>query len=158
MIDPQGQANKWVKNMEKSKNLNPKIIMSCTCTYRCWLDKSLCWWNYTIGNLLHGTYAHSRLPINLHVWPHLMTMPLSMEKESLGRPAIFHALILTCSPSMVLKENSSEQGMPRLTHISRHSVTWSCIVWNNGADYEDNLKPLMGPNQSQYWYAFSGTT
>ena len=44
---------------------------------------------------------------------HLMTMPLSMEKLSLGRPAMFHSLILTWSPSVALRENSSEQGMPR---------------------------------------------
>ena len=44
--------------------------------------------------------------------PHLMTMPLSIEKLSLGSPAMFHSLILTWSPSVVLRENSSEHGMP----------------------------------------------
>ena len=54
---------------------------------------------------------------------YLMMIPLSMENESLGSPAIFHALIFTCSPSVVLSENSSEQGMPLVTHISRQSDT-----------------------------------
>jgi hypothetical protein len=37
--------------------------------------------------------------------------PLSIEKESVGRPAMFHALILIASPRVLLKEKSSEQGM-----------------------------------------------
>lgn len=28
MIDPQGQANKWIKNMEKPKNLHVKFFFS----------------------------------------------------------------------------------------------------------------------------------
>lgn len=37
--------------------------------------------------------------------------PLSMENESVGRPAMFHALILIAWPSVLLNEKSSEQGM-----------------------------------------------
>lgn len=42
----------------------------------------------------------------------LLTMtPLSMEKLSVGRPAMFHARILMGSPSVLLREKSSEDGM-----------------------------------------------
>jgi len=39
--------------------------------------------------------------------------PLSMEKESLGRPAMFQALISMGSPRVLLSENSSADGMFR---------------------------------------------
>ena len=42
----------------------------------------------------------------------LLTMtPLSMEKLSVGRPAMFQALILMGSPNVLLREKSSEDGM-----------------------------------------------
>lgn len=42
----------------------------------------------------------------------LLTMtPLSMEKVSVGRPAMFHALILMGSPRVLLREKSSDDGM-----------------------------------------------
>lgn len=42
----------------------------------------------------------------------LLTMtPLSIEKESLGRPAMFQALILMGSPRVLLREKSSDDGM-----------------------------------------------
>ena len=56
----------------------------------------------------------------------LMTMPLSMEKLSVGSPAIVQARILTGSPSVELRESSSEQGMLRLVHMLRHSSICSC--------------------------------
>lgn len=37
--------------------------------------------------------------------------PLSIEKESLGRPAMFQALILMGSPSVLLREKSSDDGI-----------------------------------------------
>lgn len=37
--------------------------------------------------------------------------PLSIEKVSLGRPAMFQALILMGSPSVLLREKSSDDGM-----------------------------------------------
>ena len=37
--------------------------------------------------------------------------PLSMEKVSVGRPAMFQALILIGSPRVLLNENSSEHGI-----------------------------------------------
>lgn len=44
----------------------------------------------------------------------LSTMiPLSIEKESTGRPAICHARILTGSPRVEFTENPSEQGILR---------------------------------------------
>ena len=38
-------------------------------------------------------------------------IPLSTENESTGNPSIFHALILTGSPRVALREKVSEQGM-----------------------------------------------
>lgn len=38
-------------------------------------------------------------------------MPFSVEKESLGRPAICHSRILTGSPRMVVRENLAVWGM-----------------------------------------------
>lgn len=38
-------------------------------------------------------------------------IPLSTEKESTGRPAMFQARIFTGSPSVTLRENVSEHGM-----------------------------------------------
>eukprot|EP00965_Chrysotila_dentata_P245678 6206705-Pleurochrysis_carterae.AAC.1 len=37
-------------------------------------------------------------------------MALSMEKESLGSPSMFHARIFTASPNVVVSENLSEHG------------------------------------------------
>ena len=45
----------------------------------------------------------------------LSTMtPLSTEKLSVGKPAIFHARILIGSPNILLSAKSWEQGIPRL--------------------------------------------
>lgn len=41
----------------------------------------------------------------------LTITPLSMEKVSVGNPAIFQALIFTGSPRVLLNENSSEHGI-----------------------------------------------
>lgn len=48
---------------------------------------------------------------NGHLLELLTMMPLSTEKESTGRPAMFQARILTGSPRVVLRENVSEQGI-----------------------------------------------
>lgn len=58
---------------------------------------------------------------------HLMMMPLSTEKLSVGNPAMFHSRILTGSPSVALRENSLERGIPILLHCSHHSLIWSCV-------------------------------
>jgi len=42
----------------------------------------------------------------------LMMMPLSTEKASVGRPAMFQLRIFTGSPSVAFSEKSSEHGMP----------------------------------------------
>lgn len=41
----------------------------------------------------------------------LTMTPLSIEKESLGRPAMFQALISIGLPRVLLREKSSEDGM-----------------------------------------------
>jgi len=48
----------------------------------------------------------------------LMIMPLSTEKASVGSPAMFQLRIFTGSPSVALREKSSEHGMP-------FAFTWS---------------------------------
>ena len=52
----------------------------------------------------------------------LATMtPLSMEKASLGSPAMFHARILMGSPSVLVTVKSEEQGIFRDWHFLIHS-------------------------------------
>lgn len=46
-----------------------------------------------------------------HLLELLTITPLSMEKLSVGRPEIFQALILIGSPSVLLREKSSEDGI-----------------------------------------------
>lgn len=46
-----------------------------------------------------------------HLRELLTITALSMEKASLGRPAIFQALILMGSPKVLLSEKSSEDGI-----------------------------------------------
>lgn len=46
-----------------------------------------------------------------HLRELLTITALSMENESLGRPAIFQALILMGSPKVLLSEKSSEDGI-----------------------------------------------
>ena len=52
---------------------------------------------------------------------YLIIIPFSIEKESVGRPAMFHSLTLTGSPRVVLSENTGEQGIDLLLHILLHS-------------------------------------
>ncbi len=51
---------------------------------------------------------------------HVTMMPLSMENESLGRPAMPHARILTGSPSVATRENVAERGMPNCAAVATH--------------------------------------
>lgn len=51
-----------------------------------------------------------------------MIMPFSMEKLSVGRPAMVQARILTGSPSVLTKEKSLEQGRPFSTMAWSHSL------------------------------------
>ena len=48
-------------------------------------------------------------------------IPLSTEKVSVGRPAIFHARIATGSPNVVISEKSEEQGIPFSLTVSLHA-------------------------------------
>lgn len=63
---------------------------------------------------------------------YLMIMPFSMEKLSVGRPAMVQARILTGSPSVLTKEKSLEQGRPFSTMAWSHSLLWSCMFQNTG--------------------------
>ena len=47
-------------------------------------------------------------------------MPLSMENESLGRPAMPHSRIATGSPRHDTSENLAELGMPASRHCCTH--------------------------------------
>lgn len=65
------------------------------------------------GNLDRQTEIKQNISgIQTHHLRELLTMtPLSIEKESLGRPAMFQALILMGSPKVLLREKSSDEGM-----------------------------------------------
>jgi len=52
----------------------------------------------------------------------LMMIPLSTEKASVGSPAIFQLRIFTGSPSVALREKSSEHGIP---------FAFTCLINNN---------------------------
>merc|ERR1719187_29864 len=55
----------------------------------------------------------------------LIMIAFSTEKLSVGSPAIFQDRILTESPRMWTKENSSEHGIPRDLTMSTQAVTCS---------------------------------
>jgi len=65
-------------------------------------------------------------------------IPFSMEKLSVGNPAMFHARVLTGSPKVWIREKSSEHGIPFFLTSLTHCCTWSCykkiytqyILWN----------------------------
>ena len=54
---------------------------------------------------------------------YLMMIPFSIEKLSVGRPAMFQSLILTGSPKVPVTEKSFEQGML----VSRQALTHSTV-------------------------------
>lgn len=53
-------------------------------------------------------------------------MPFSIEKLSVGRPAMFQSLIFTGSPRVPVTEKSSEQGMFAARQAFTQSVVCSC--------------------------------
>lgn len=77
----------------------------------------------------------------------LMTMPLSMEKLSVGSPAMVQARILTGSPSVELRESSSEQGMLRLVHMVRHSSI--CSWCSHGGEEEEEEKMYLNAGEEK---------
>jgi hypothetical protein len=69
-------------------------------------------------------------------------IPLSTENWSVGRPAIFHARILTGSPRVAIREKSSEHGIPLSLTDLIHASIWSWNIYN----INDNLsEPLLKP-------------
>lgn len=56
---------------------------------------------------------------------YLMTIPFSIENASVGRPAIFHDLILTGSPRVLLREKSVLHGIPFCWQSLLHSLVCS---------------------------------
>ena len=71
----------------------------------------------------HCTLTHTNVCTYKHT--HLMMIPLSTEKLSVGRPEMFHSRIFTGSPRVVLRENSSERGIPFAEQNLHHSLIWS---------------------------------
>lgn len=64
--------------------------------------------------------------------PDLMMMPFSVEKLSVGRPAMFQARILTGSPRVLIREKSGEHGRPFSTTVFSHSAepSWMhTFIW-----------------------------
>lgn len=79
----------------------------------------------------HGDdQAWAGLPCGSIISGHLLalstTIPLSTEKESTGRPAMFHARIFTGLPSVAFKENDSEHGIFLTLHCSTQPDIQSC--------------------------------
>ena len=67
------------------------------------------------------------MPNNTTVWfVYLMTIPLSIEKLSVGKPAMFQERIRTWSPRVEMRENSFEHGIPRFLTASIH---WAICSW-----------------------------
>ena len=68
---------------------------------------------------------------------YLMMIPFSIEKLSVGRPAMFQSLIFTGSPKVPVTEKSFEQGMLVSRQASTHSAvccwqekTREIILWS----------------------------
>jgi hypothetical protein len=64
---------------------------------------------------------------NGHLLALYVTMAFSTEKESLGNPSIFHALIFTGSPKTFCNENISEEGIPFSLHFFTQSYEISVL-------------------------------
>lgn len=65
-----------------------------------------------------------------HAWvnpQYLIIIPFSIEKLSVGRPAMFQSLIFTGSPSVPVTEKSSEQGILMLRQALTHCTVCSCL-------------------------------
>ena len=62
---------------------------------------------------------------NKRLSKYLIMMPFSIEKLSVGRPAMFQSLIFTGSPRVPVTEKSSEQGMLVARQAFTHSVVCS---------------------------------
>ena len=75
----------------------------------------------------HFFRYHRQVPLYLNTYKHthLMMIPLSTEKLSVGRPEMFHSRIFTGSPRVELRENSSERGIPFSEQNLHHSLIWS---------------------------------
>ena len=69
---------------------------------------------FTVTKTKHGQYR-----------AHLIIIPFSTEKESVGKPQIFQSRILTGSPNVPVTEKSFEQGIPVFSHFVFHLLTCS---------------------------------
>ena len=64
-------------------------------------------------------------------------IPLSILKESTGKPAICHARIMTASPRVALREKTVEHGISFAIHNLCHSCVHSCTI---NTKYDDEYK------------------
>ena len=66
-----------------------------------------------------------------------MMIPFSIEKLSVGKPAIFQSLILTGSPRVPVTVKSSEHGMFAERQACTHSVvcSYKYTTINNNSDW-----------------------
>lgn len=62
-----------------------------------------------------------------HLLALVAIIPFSTLKLSTGKPAIFHALIVTGSPRVLTSENCFEQGIPDLMQTTFHSFMRTCL-------------------------------
>ena len=122
----------WLTATQKQTNLNTysKLVYSGHCIDRSQLYNSIHIYRpplysshlFTVDRF-HCTSTHANVCTYRHT--HLMMIPLSTEKLSVGRPEMFHSRILTGSPRVELRENSSERGIPFSEQNLHHSLIWS---------------------------------
>ena len=89
---------------------------------------------------IHGCLGSCRIePLDQS---HLMMMPFSTEKLSVGNPAMFHSLIFTCSPSVLIRLKSGEHGSPFSCTVFSHSwpVSWEGV---GGSKYFIGRRDLL---------------
>mmetsp|Transcript_14878 Transcript_14878/g.35910 ORF Transcript_14878/g.35910 Transcript_14878/m.35910 type:complete len:233 (+) Transcript_14878:441-1139(+) len=80
-------------------------------------------------------------------------MPLSMEKESLGKPAMPHSRIATGSPKQLLSEYLALEGMPACLHCAtQESAIPSRNAMVKVPKYEI-IPALISMSPVRFWYA-----
>ena len=103
----------WIWHQKKQMDLATNSLYgnNASCVKIMQPCKELSCWSWT-SNVPWGSI------ISGHLRALSTTIPLSTENESTGRPAMFHARILTGLPRVAFRENDSEQGIFLTLHCS----------------------------------------
>jgi hypothetical protein len=97
-----------------------------------WEDEGV-WGNASVTVSLlvirHSLYYPRTYNISQYIYTYfksyLIIIPFSMEKLSVGKPQIFQSRIWTASPSVLVTEKSSEQGILISLHCDNHRTDCS---------------------------------